>query len=631
MQSKFLKKYKTVIKELVQFTDSLDKELKAIGIAPKEGLHIFLSFETSAENELFIGKTFRYEVYSKKQQELSPLLKTAAFLSKVAWMVNTNKCFDLPAKGIHSCSPYCLAFKRESIKGGGKFNNAKTKLYDRINSYFTKAIDLLDVPAEKERAKIFQDALNSEVKMHFYLDQIPEFRKLKDSEYVVFYLSLPIETYQIPSEKYLGGKLFNTEEYNKEGADGLVYGTNNFLNGFNSKKPYLMHQSATFDITGRISAREAKSLFEFESIAARRILPNPLPVFVYADEREASISLFKRDALEGGTKRGYREIIEELQDKLKKEIGNYYLLFYQLGEVKDFDFVSKFEYKLKTSDGKPWYVDDLFNSNRTHTLSNVFEFERTILPIVLNNALVVKTKSDSMLFKYFDEIDAAYCKTDNTFLLAMKYRKSIYDFIYKSNRTAFTQKAFEDILLTSLLDDIRLDKFEGRKHSEDWNIRQKLNILFSLYHNFQPFKQINSFMPNTITALRESLEGLTTGETDIDSDEQFAFSAGQVIYYILSKSKSADKSYSRLEPFLQLTDAERLKQSILKIFNTYKHERFSKRFSNPFAQILVYNTRTNNLKELMPLLLAGFFSKNQLFSEGSTEDEANQNKETTNA
>jgi CRISPR-associated protein Csh1 len=122
-------------------------------------------------------------------------------------------------------------------------------------------------------------------------------------------------------------------------------------------------------------------------------------------------------------------------------------------------------------------------------------------------------------------------------------------------------------------------------------------------------------MASQITELRQGIGALAAGDVDITSDQQFAFTAGQVIYYILFKSKSADKSYSRLEPFLQLNDAERLKQCILKVFNTYKHEHFSKRFSNPFAQIMVYNT-TISLKELMPTLIAGFISSNQLFSAG---------------
>lgn len=612
-----------MLTELIQFTNSLDPELKAIGMTPKEGLHIMLSFE-EIDNTLSISKNLRYEVYSKKDKEVSLSKKYFASLAQLAWMVNTNKCFDLPSKGIHSCSPYCLAFKRESIKGGAKFSDAKVKIYERINAYFDKALELLEDDSEKELAKIFKFSLNSEEKIHAYLEQIEEFTSMKDAEYIVFYLDVSIEKYKIPNDKYLAGKLFNTEEYNIVGNDGLTYGTSNFFNGFNTKKPYLMHQSATFDITGRISADGAKALFEFESIAGRRILPNPLPIFVYEDERNASIALFKEDALDGGNKRGYREVIEELQQRLKKELGNYYLLFYQGGEIKDFDFVSKFEYELKDKNNENWQIKDLFGGKYKYSLENVFELERLVLPLIFNNALIVRTKSSSMLFKYFDDIDAQYCKTANTFLLVMTYRKVIYDFIYKSNRTGFTQKAFEDIMLQSILDDIRLDKFENNHHSEDLNIRQKLNVLFSLHHNFQPFKQDARFMANQIIELRQNIDELADGKGNIITDAQFAFAAGQVIYYILAKSKSEDKSYSRLEPFLQLTDSDRLKQNILKIFNTYKHERFSARFSNPFAQIMAYNTN-GNLKDFMPLILSGYFSNNQLF--GKKDDDKTTSEE----
>lgn len=607
-----------MIKELVQFTDSLDDELKTIGILPKEGLHIMLSYEEE-NDETLISAVPKFEVFSKKQQDVSIFLRKCASLAQSSWMVNTNKCFDLPAKGIHSCSPYCLAFKRESIKGGGKYNEAKVKLYNRVNSYFNKAIELLEDETGKQKAKIFQNALNSEDKIHGYLDVITEFSKLKDTEYIVFYLNVSVDKYLLPYNKYLSEKLFNTEEHNVTGTDSLTYGTSNFFNGFNSKKPFLMHQSATFNITNRISSNEAKSLFDFESIALRRILPNPLPIFIFRDEKKESIALFKRNALEGSNKRGYQQIIESLQSALKKELGNYYLLFNLGGEIKDFDFVSKFEYELKDSNNNNWYIDDLFNCNYTYIISNVFEFERSVLPVIFNNALVVKTKTASLLFKYFDDIDLQYCKTDNTFLLVMKYRKALYDYVYKSNRTGFTQKAFEDVLLIGLLDDIRLDKYENNKHSENFNIRQKLNILFSLHQNFQPFKTDPRFMPTQILELRQNFDSLANGEVSLTSEEHFAFAAGQVIYYILSKSNSADKSYSRLEPFLQLSDTERLKQAILKIFNTYKHERFSRRFSNPFAEVMAYSTN-NNLRDYMPLILAGYFSPNQLFGKGQDDN-----------
>lgn len=617
-----------MLTELIQFTNSLDPELKTIGMTPKEGLHIMLKLE-ELENTLSISTDFRYEIYSKKDKEISSSKKYFASLAQLAWMVNTNKCFDLPSKGIHSCSPYCLAFKRESIKGGAKFNDAKVKIYGRINAYFDKAIELLAEDSEKELAKVFKFALNSEEKVHSFLDQIEEYSALKDAEYIVFYLDVPIEKYKVYNDIYLGGKLFNTEKYNIEGNDGLIYGTSNFLNGFNLGKPFLMHQSATFDITGRISANGARTLFEFENIAGRRILPNPLPIFVYEEERDASITLFKEDALDGGNRRGYREIIEELQKRLKKELGNYYLLFYKGGEtkefVKDFDFVSKFEYELKDKNNENWQIKDLFGGKYKYSLENVFELERLVLPLIFNNALIVRTKTSSMLFKYFDDIDAQYCKTANTYLLVMTYRKIFYDFIYKSNRTGLTQRVFEDILLTSILDDIRLDKFENNHHSEDLNIRQKLNVLFSLHQNFQPFKQDARFMASNVNVMREYTKSVIAKTESINDDEQFAFLSGQVTRYLHTKSKSSDRSYNKLESILQKTTIGGIKDAIDELFRRYKHEKFSKNFRNIFSEVNGYAFKQKDsarpFKHLMPLFLAGYFSECYLFADKVQEPE----------
>ena len=100
--------------------------------------------------------------------------------------------------------------------------------------------------------------------------------------------------------------------------------------------------------------------------------------------------------------------------------------------------------------------------------------------------------------------------------------------------------------------------------------------------------------------------------TDI-TDEKFAFAAGQVIDYILSKSKSADTSYNLLEPYLQQSKCEEFKRAIANDFGRYKHENFSKNFEKVAAFVLSYETSAN-LKHLLPQLLSGVFSKNQLFS-----------------
>jgi CRISPR-associated protein Csh1 len=352
----------------------------------------------------------------------------------------------------------------------------------------------------------------------------------------------------------------------------------------------------------------------------RGILPRPLPIFVDRDElKKDAIALFKKGA-EDGERIGYKEIIETLNEKHNDDVGNYYLLFYLAGEIKDFDFVSKFEYYLNDEAGKPWKVNDYFSVNYQPTVKNVFDFQYFILVSILNNSLVVKTKAGGFQYKFFDDIDAKYCKSDNTYLLVMKYRKAFYDFVYKSKRQAVTQQMFDDILQTSLLDDLRLDEIKNNRHTQEYSIRQKLNIWFSLSANFErKYKPVET-MANKLQTHRKFIQQLTKNEATIETDEQYAFTVGQVIYYLLTKSKTSDTSYKRLEPFLQQVHAKELNKAIARLFDTYKHETFSANFRTPFAEVMAYETKAS-IRDLMPTTLAGIFSQNALFSDKEKKEE----------
>src|SRR5699024_6016091 len=82
-----------------------------------------------------------------------------------------------------------------------------------------------------------------------------EFQPLSDAEYINFYVDIDIDIYKTTHRRYLNERLFNTARYNtKPDSEGVIYGTSNFMNTFNTKMPFLMHQSATFDIPNRISS-----------------------------------------------------------------------------------------------------------------------------------------------------------------------------------------------------------------------------------------------------------------------------------------------------------------------------------------------------------------------------------------
>lgn len=608
-----------MIKEIINFVDSLKPNEKSLGMKPKDGLHVLLKIQKEGDT-LFMDQGSIVKVCHTKNavEEDFSFLQKCAQLAEVAWCINTNKCFDLPSKGIHSASPYCVALKKESLEGGEKYRKDKTKIYERVDNYFANALSLIESDAEKERLKLFRNFLNSKEKIDLVTACFKEqFEQLKDKEYLIFYLDEPIEKYQVSNAKYLSDKLFNTGDFNIDVEDN-VFGTSDFFNGFPTKKPFLMHQSATFDIAGRISASEAKSLFEFHGLLNRGIFSRPLPMFIYDDERLESVRIIA-EGVEKGERVGYQEIIKEMRTSQHKEIGNYYLLYYWGGVIKDFDFVSKFRYLLDEECESSWKINDLFGINYSDELFNVFDLEIKLLIPIFNNALITKTKAGDFQRKWFDDIDTKYCKSDNTFLMVMKYRKAFYDYIYKSQRQAITQRMFDDILLTGIIDDIRLDEISNGMHSQRRNILQKMNIWFSLSEKFNITNKNTETMASKLQEHRTFMSLLTKKEASIADDEQYAFAVGQVIYYLFSKSKTADRSFKRLEPFMQQVKSSELNKAIVRLFDSYKHETFSNNFKNPFADVLGYRTDAN-IRDLMPVILSGFFSENELFSNNETKE-----------
>lgn len=643
-----------MIKELINFTEKLDKEFKNLGSSPKEGLHIRVRLFVSELGEAILDTSdFKYEQYSRKQKgEVSDFLTQCKLLHQNAWCIDTNKCFDLPTKAIHTCSPFAVAFKREHLEGGTKFKEnigKKKQIYERFGEYFTKSFDLLENKEDTEKyilfkhffthntfttilQKIEENYKGKRIQLEEELVQIKERLKsctdktqkeefkvqitsieqallkvkpLDDSDYVLFYLDVPLELYQQLHKKYLGEKLFVIDKYNTlPDINGIVYGASNFMNGLNGNMPFLMHQTATFDISGRISNIDAKTLYDLQNIFPNKTLPNPLPVFIYKEElQQKVIGIFK----ESEFRFGYKEIIQKLVEDNTDDIGNYYLLFWQNTKdgivFKDFDFVSTFEYSV--SKEKPLAVLNLFDikekggkeNKRYPVILNIFDFEQHVLkPFIQNKYLRVD---------YFGDLNKDdYAKLDLTFNSFSRYRKAIYDYVYKSQRNTIHGHIFDEMVFNAITDDI--------KNNNDYGIREKLNIWYSLYEYFNTNNKIN--MVNKLKDYQDFVAAIVADEpvTDI-TDEKFAFAAGQVIEYILSKSKSADNSHSLLEPYLQQSKCVEFKRAIANDFGRYKHENFSKNFERVAAFVLSYETSAN-LKHLLPQILSGVFSKNQLFS-----------------
>lgn len=598
-----------MIKEISNFIERIPEEFFTEGIEPAEGLHILIDLdeEGNLQNKRsYLVKTEKKEkkYYAFLDNELSQInsLDNISIREFYSGVINMNKCFDLPAKKIHSSSPYVIWFKKENID---RIINSYESYFKKSKNYSTEIeydkIDLIHHFCEESLINLIKD--------DYFFDE------LKTKNYIKIYFDVEMDKLKMGYKNYLGDNLFNKADYNVADDE---FGLSDFLNGDNIKKAFLMHRTSRFIVNNRISKKEALNLNSFKLVLQVKPskLPNPLPIFI--DENELNnrvVELYNREKV-----LKFHEIINKLFRERLADINNYYLINWSKKgglTINDVDFVSNFEYNLEN-----FKINNLFDIKNTFEgyINNIFHFEIEIVQKLFNNLLIQKTKDEQINFRYFDDLDYnPKYMTKNTFLNTLKYRKLFYDFIYKSRRDLITNNIFYSILISGIIDDIKHDEYKDNYHTKERNIKEKLNILFSLNINFGG-KDMASKMANLNEKLRKLLN-----EEDYhlkEDDEEFAFDAGQLIYYILYQSESSNKTHAMLEPYISKNDPDLFILTITRGIEQYKHK-FpfgTKKFPKLASEILGYKCKTK-IKELLPIILAGYFSHSLLFESSKTKQE----------
>ncbi len=586
-----------MITEIVNFIKSLPEEVFSWGERLQDGLYIEVSLDE--DGKLDSDEPPQIALYkAKKQEELNELLQRCferQVLSRQ--LFDANRSFDSSNKiFIYTASPFTFGFKKKSITG-----KDPNKIQSGIDNYFRRAKALIEPENEVQINWAERFERFCKKKLFSWIEEIPEYQSLGSNVGIWVYLRGPsLDDFRKVRERYL-------EEMVLLG-DG-PFGISDALSKFPNKKMFMSHQSAPFVENRKISREEGKAVWQFFELVKRNVLPNPLPVFI--DERELNGEVVRIFKDEKGI--SFSGIIKKLfADEHRRDLSNYYLLFFVGKNIADLDFVSSFRYE----------VTDMFIARFFRTsykseieeapieIKNIFDFERDVANIMFNGQLV----KNSWL-RYFGDVDPKYM-SDATYVLLMKYRQAFYDYIYKSRRQAITSQMFHDIMWHTILELIRLD--EDMKN--DFRIRERMDIWFSLFHYFDSSNQNAIDMVNKTREILEHLQQAVEGDGLIlRNDDDFAFVAGQIIRYLLQQSQSAQRTHALLEPFLQKVKPEEFKQAIAKTFDTYKHEiplyKGDKRyaFDKIMAEVMGYEPDTSNMKALMPMVLAGYFAKSVLF------------------
>lgn len=562
--------------------------------------------------------------------------------------MNKVKKFDSKQK-IHSCSPFAIAYNFNFNEADKKVlgipvlkkadkpseediqkNEAliRNKRYEviceRLSDYkknsiavygmnFKEASDnLFPEPSYKYKNQI-NGFFRAFPKVSSAINTIKEYRLLKAKDYLHIYLrSVPLEELEKQYRHYVEQEIFSGDVLSDK-----THGTVDFFTSYNQKKLFIRHQTG-YQIGGvsqRVSTEDAMILYEFMKLLRRKCFPNPLPIVI--DKKEINRTIIKLYN-ESGEKLSTRQILTQLfQKKNIKYLSDFFLFNLRNTMsgyvINDFDFVSLFRFELVPAIHifnlmeAGYYVNDKMKKDPDIQIQTIFDFEKIAVRTIFNNSLV-RIKDDTYVTHYFDDLDPKYVLGGNMMVdLICKYRKCIYEFIYKSKTGGITRNMIDDMLLTSIITNIRNDKIKGRT---EWNnkIKTKLNLWFSLYDFFSNNK--GNAMTSRIKELKTKLNEVSLGEADLETQEEFAFAAGQLISYLIDRSAASNKTYALLEPYLQKSKISMLQTSLSQSIATYKHDIrvvHKGRFENIAAQALTFSP-DGEMKPLLRYLLAGCFS-----------------------
>ena len=643
-----------MIRELINFMNDLMSDIPDImewKSQPDKGLHVFIDIDS---NGVWINKDLKkgrdYDYFDGKNINIDLWDDCIRYQEATTYItMNKVKRFDTKQK-IHSCSPFAIAYnfnfsdkdKRshgiKTFNKKDKTNNDKIKennqlirkkrfevVSDRLKDYYDNCIQVYnlnmletnDCQTYKYKAEI-EGFFSSFKEIISCLKRLKAYKQLSEKDYLHLYLrSVPVEEIEKKHKEYIEQEIFNGEVLSDK-----KYGVVGFFTAYNDKKPFLKHQTCYLKdgISQRFSINDAMALFYLDKLLRlkSKCLPNPLPIVV--DQREINTAIVKifNDKEEPLS---YRELLESLFTSTnKKYLSDYYLLNYsntRSGMVlNDFDFVPMFRYDLSqpvtvsnvTISG--FVKDKVFNKDSDINIRTIFDFEEIVVKMIFNNTLVAIKYGDHTCSYFGDIPDPKKVQGGSLMVdLILKYRQAVYAYIYKSDLKAITQNMFDDMMFNSILTNIRLETIKNRC---EWNnnIKRKINLWFSLQGMFNRLD--NKKMEKNVTELREKIRDVASGKATLNSSEELAFAAGQLVSYIIDRSEAKNKTYAMLEPYLQKSTSSQLQDEIAQSIAIYKHDikvdyQRKGKFERLASEILA-NGNEVKMKPLLKFFLAGCFS-----------------------
>lgn len=542
----------------------------------KDGLYV--KIDKDGKCDYFESKTI------KKEKQFTTILgredsNSYAWFKEVDYYssyLNSNKAlFDKKIHNINYLSLYFKAENDEYVKEKLREHFATVLSFKKFKD--TKEKDILST--FEEHIKIYSRKKDIVKKYNILKSNFDKIlQKSKDLEiknYVKIFFEEDLEKYKKESDIYLSLKIFNDIKYNQK-IENKIYGLSNANMGLNAKKPFLENKTRKV---------VAPFILENEDALILKKFFDWLKLQPYRDEYNKTKDRYLDEDhffMQKHSKNDEAEIIDFDYIPLSSE-----------NIQKHFKSILVKNY-LKVKKGQELIQD--------YNIESLPHLEQKINELFYNNQLIFNYYKDAKDIK----VSGFLSKQLQSILFITKFSMNNYFRKYdESNFLSIIKKYSTACVLDSFL------------HSRELKAKEALNLKFAILEN-KGEKIVN------IETILESIEQrLEEGENNKAlNKEEFLFLSGQWAYYLLSQSKSSDRTFSLAEHYFRIKSIDRLKFALNNDLNKYKHaiSRDAKKIRKVISLLKSFESDNSRLSDYeLDIFLVGFTVENVFYKKNKKE------------
>lgn len=557
---------------------------------PADGTYIIVS---KKDEEYEIKDTINIKL-DKKTKKIDKSNKYYEDICKYDYnskLIDMNKPID-GKKIIQSNNYLSFIIKKESLTNGKLCDERIEEYYSKLENPYLK----YSSGNSKEVYKLVEDELGKP-----NVDKIEEFKNwirknifnlnidITGKDYLKIFFEAPIEEYEREGKRYLIPNIYNNNDfnvnYNKE-----IFGLPNDNMGLNAKKPYLENKTRKVTVPYLLNNSEVLLQKKFFDYLMNFAVMGKVNIYIDTDKNK--IYPYENGDMPDENFNGIF-----LRIKKGKEV-----------EIVDYDIITSYK----------------SNLTKKFNFKNILEIDQTSKNVSIQNYQEIgKIKdiqqilnevffSKYLVNNYFtDPGDISIndgCLKNNLILS----RNVLFNFLYKG----------VDNGVFNVLNKVSLSLIKGSidngyipKASHQFNLR------WSLINYFKGGRDMADIIHGIKDSLRIKINASITDK--LDNDDEYYFAVGQLVGYLLSKSKGKKKPHSLANPFINGKSNDDIKEKLRRLYSKYSYDLDSKgkRFNNLYTMIIGYVPEDNKVNQ--DLVLGGYLSNSLIYesTKGAEVDE----------